>query len=457
MRFVNREEELKLLEVWWARTDAGMGLVWGRKRVGKTALLERFSRERPVVFHTGTKRPEMDELRTLSRIASSVFTSGLRNFVDRPFTDWFDALETIASFSTERPHLLVIDEFPDLCETSPALPAILRAFWDRARGHTRLKILLSGSAVRTMEALQEERSPLFGRTDLRLQLHPFRPHEAVQMLPRLKPVDRALAWGLAGGIPLYLEWWDQDAGIRDNLLRLVCTPGGLLLTEGEYILATECSRSGLARQVLNAIATGRTRYNQIEQIVRTNPSRVLDDLIGIRLVDRLSPVTENPDRTRRKIYRLADNFLTFWLKEVSRYRAEIDRGLGRSILPVLLSGLDDHMGSCWEAAYLDHLRRLVIEGRFGSGIVAVGPFWSKAADPAEIDAVILSGRRKRAVLVGDAKWARKVDGRRIRRDLERKAIRLPLMADDMIYSVCARESVSHAEDLLVVTADDIFN
>lgn len=245
----------------------------------------------------------------------------------------------------------MLDEFPELVASSPELEGVLRAFWDRQRQRTQLRILLCGSAVRTMMAIQEERAPLYGRVDLSLRLDPFAPHEAARMLRRVKPAVRALIWGLVGGVPLYLEWWDQSATPRKNLERLVCSPGGRLLTEGDLVLATEGGSGDLARQILHAIAAGRSRYNEIEQAVGTSPARVIDNLIELRLVERIAPVTDQGKRSRRKSYRIADNFLAFWLGVVSRYRTEIDRGLGKNILRVLMSDLDDFMGPRWEEAF----------------------------------------------------------------------------------------------------------
>jgi AAA+ ATPase superfamily predicted ATPase len=454
--FVNRTAELGQLETWWTQKGPSLGVVWGRRRVGKTATIEHFASDRPTVFHTGGGRPAAAELAALARVAAPLLSDGVRDMDARPFVDWDDAIETLALAAGDRPLLLVLDEFPALIETSPELPGLIRAAWDRLRSRTRLKLLLCGSAVRTMEAMQEERAPLYGRLDLSLLLHPFRPHEAAQMLPALTPAQRALVWGLVGGMPLYLRWWDQSASPRTNLARLACTPGGQLLTEGQLVLATEGEGGELARLVLYAIATGRSRFNEIEQTVRADPGRTLDRLVALRLIDRVVPVTEDPRRTRRRIYRIADNFLAFWLGVLDRYRPEIERGLGQSILPVLLKSLDDHMGGPWEEAFRDHLRRLAAAGELGDDVVAIGPFWTSADDPVEIDAVALAGRGREAVLLGEAKWAKRVSAARLRAELERKSAALPRLAANPSYAICARERVDNADGALAITAEDIF-
>lgn len=453
--FVNRNEELSSLTRWAEREDAPLAVVWGRRRVGKTALLNAFAGERRAIFHTGAGRPLADELELLSRAARSVLEPGLRDLEERPFADWDDALDTLAAAATEQPLFLVLDEFPELVHVSPELPNLIRAFWDRARGRTGLRMLLCGSAVRIMQAAQEERAPLYGRVDLSLLLHPFRPAEAAEMLGALDPRDRALVWGLVGGVPLYLEWWDQEQSIEENLARLVCTPGGQLLNEGQLVLATEGDLAGLGMLVLRAIAAGRTKHNEIEQAVGTEPGRTLDRLIELRLIERMVPVTENRARTRKRLYRISDNFLAFWLGVVEPFKAEIERGLGRTILPVLLASLDDHMGIRWEEAFRDYVRRLAEEGRVAEDVVRIGRFWSDRP-AAEIDAVALAGRSQSAVLLGEAKWASEVDGDRIRRDLETKAELLPSVRDAPIFAVAARDRVSHSERILPITANEIF-
>jgi uncharacterized protein len=167
--------------------------------------------------------------------------------------------------------------------------------------------------------------------------------------------------------------------------------------------------------VLRAIAAGRTRHGEIEQAVRAEPRRVLDRLIELRLVERLVP----------------------------------------QVLTVLMKELDDHMGERWEAAFREHLVRLAAAGELGEDIVDIGRWW-RDSPPVEIDAVALAGRRREAVLVGEAKWARRVDAERVRRELERKAEALPRVRSVLRHAVCARERVERADDVLAVTAREIF-
>ncbi|MGP8159876.1 MAG: ATP-binding protein [Candidatus Dormibacteria bacterium] len=452
--FVNREQELGLLARWWEARGPRLAMVWGRRRVGKTALVQRFAAGRRAVFHTGTRRPVHDELRILSHAASTVVTD--RDLAVNSFRDWSDAMDSLIRAADHEPLLVVLDEFPELVEVSPELPSVLRALWDGVGATSGLRLLLCGSAVRTMEATQAERAPLYGRVDLSLLLHPFRPHEAAAMLPQLPPPERALIWGIVGGVPLYLQWWDQGRSVRENLAELACRPGAPLLTEGQLILATEGQAGDLAGRVLFAVAAGRTRHNEIADAIRADPTRTLDRLVELRLLDRVVPVTEDPRRTRRRVYRVADNFLAFWLGVLSAHLVEIERGLGRGILSVVAEELDDFMGLRFEEAFRSHLRRLAERGELGRDVVAIGPYWTAAPEPVEIDAVVLAGRRREAVLLGEAKWARRVDATALVHELAVKSSHLPRVGAGLRFAVCGREEVRGSADL-VITAEDIFS
>jgi AAA+ ATPase superfamily predicted ATPase len=459
MMFINRTSELAELGGWWERPGASMALVWGRRRVGKTALIGRFAEGRRSVFYTARGSGLQDELASFATKIPGDLDLGGRRLDLAPFSSWEDVIATLARAARSEPLLLVLDEYPELATGDPAIDTRLRAVWEEVKSETKLKVLLCGSAVRAMQAMAEYRSPLYGRFDLRLPVHAFQPHEAALMLPDLSAADRAMAWGICDGIPLYLSWWDQSAGVRDNLLRLACHPGAPLRTEGDFILATDGVAGGLAKQVLGAIASGRSRHSEIVDAVTATRqvARVLDDLEALRLVERVLPATDDPrTRSGRTTYRIADNFLAFWLGHLEQYTGEIDRGQSAAVANALIRRLDNHMGPRYEEAFRVHLRRLVAAGEFGAEALRVGAFWTRGGDQVEIDAIVLGGQPAVALAVGECKWAERVSGAALVAQLRERARALPRVAADLRYVICARERVTSAKGALAITASDIF-
>jgi hypothetical protein len=460
MGFVGRDAELTALEHWWEDMPDRPALVWGRRRVGKTTLIERFASQLPrVVFHTGVGDPASAELARLADGVRVAGLSGIRDLDANPYGDWRDALDHLAQEAAGEPALLVLDEFPELLHGAPTLPGTLRAFLDHTRGKTKLRILICGSAVRTMWSIQETRAPLYGRFNLTLPVFPLRPHEAAMMLPELTPEERALVYGLVGGMPLYLGWWKQSATTGENLLSLAITPGSQLLTEGRLIMETEIG-SDQGGAVLYAIASGAAKYSEIQDGVGFPPARAIDRLQEARLITRLTPAGEDPDKSRRAIYRIADNFLAFYLGPLRRYRTAIERGRGQTVLPAIERGLDNLMGHPFEEAFRECLWEKAADGSLGiDDVVEIGPWWGNAGRD-EIDAVLIAQPEltRLPAAVGEAKWARSVNGGRLRARLTAKAAALTPEVDRLRYIVGARSAVDipAGSDTIVITAADIF-
>ncbi len=464
MRFVNRVKELSLLDEWFERPGPQLGVVWGRRRVGKSHLLAHWAAGKRAIYHVARNRAPAQELAALSAAAAPALGLKDRDLVSRPFRDWDEAFEIFRRTAAGAPLVVIIDEFPELVQSEPNIESALRAIWEGMGDHP-VRLVLCGSAVRTMEALQEERAPLYGRATLRLQVRPFLPSEAALMLPGLAPAERAKAWGVCGGTPFYLDLWDQSAPFRDNLARLVASEHGLLLNEGQLILATEDFAGGrrerIPEQVLRAIAAGRTRFGEIKGALGIDPTRALGALADLGLIQRVLPVGRNAD-PRRAYYRVADNFLAFWLAIAEPRRAGIIQGLGTSVVGVMESQFDNFMGDRWEDAVRAHLVRTMADDPRLAPVVEVGRFWHQhRPDPAEIDVAMLSEPGGRLSLAAEVKWARHEEGSRVLRTLVRKAHASHLVRPtdpEPLYVIAARELVTGdlPSDVLRVTAADVF-
>ena len=464
MIFVNRSEELAALDRWWSGAGAAMGVVWGRRRVGKSMLLRHWVRGKQAVFHVARNRPERDELRSLSEEVSSIASLPRRSLTDRPFHDWDDAFDVLAALAERAPLLVVIDEFPELLKSNPGLESALRSIWERVESTSQLRVILCGSSVRAMEAIQEPSAPLYNRMTLRLPVHPFRVSEVSKMLPDATPAARAAAWGVCGGLPYYLARWDDGRDFTSNIGTLFCSDSAVLLSEGEFVLATEDIVGGggerLPERVIRTIASGRTSFSDIKAAINTLPTRVLAELERNRLIGKVVPVTS--PHNKLTYYRIADNFLAFWLTLVEPQRPAIEQGLGRSVLPVIVSSFDDYMGPRWEEAVREQVRSMASGGRLRPDVVAVGEFWrtqvGPAEDPCQLDVVAIVGRSRRVGLVGEVKWSKKRAAPGILADIQRKVSDARLdVVDDVQWLVGAREQVTNAPTgVLTITAADVF-
>jgi AAA+ ATPase superfamily predicted ATPase len=454
--FIDRADELAALERAWRAPGASLIVVWGRRRAGKTRLLGRFVEGKRAVYHGATEQASGLELRRLSDAARAALRPGPGDLLahgDLP--DWPTALSYLGQRARGQRLAVVLDEFPYLVQADPTLPSIVQRFWDHEGRRTKLRLILCGSATSVMEDLQREHAPLFGRVDLRLHVRPFSYLDAAAFHPRLSPEERAIAYGVLGGMPTYQLRWDDRVGYRANLRRLFGDPSSPLIDEGEFVLASELPEGAGYFRILRAIAAGERTYGGIKRLAAIDIERQLDRLTSLGLVERVTPVTEDPARTKRAVYRIADNFLAFWFRFVYPHRADVARGLGRRVVDdVILPALPDHMGEPWEEMARDFVRRLAARGELPVDLTAVGRWWNGGGS-AEIDLVGLRGRT--AVLVGSVKWARRSGPQELAR-LRRAAEALPRRADDLVHVLVAREAVEGVRpgEALAFTARDLY-
>jgi len=423
--------------------------------------LGEFAKHKPSIFYGATEQSGQRELAAFSDSARTALSPTGADFLAHgSFADWPSALEYLADKAGTSPLLVVLDEFPYLVRSEPALPSIIQKFWDQKGRQSKLMLIVCGSAHSVMSELQTEQAPMFGRFDLRLQLRPLSFSDAAMFVPDLERADKALAYGILGGMPGYLARWDDRASTRSNLRHLFADPSSTLVDEGEFVLSSELPEASGYFRILRAIAFGNRTYGAIRRFADIDIQRQLDRLLSIGLVERIVPVTDDIFRSKRAVYRIADNFLSFWFRFVYRARSDISRGLGNEVVDrLIVPGLDDYMGEKWEEMCLDFVRDLAAAGRLPVEVSKVGPWWNRDHS-VQVDIVGLE--RKRVRLAGSVKWARTA-GRRELLELRRAAESLPERSDDPTFALFAREKISDdvpgetltfsVEDLLATQVD----
>ncbi|MEO0652926.1 MAG: ATP-binding protein [Planctomycetota bacterium] len=364
-QFVGRANEMEVLEDLHASGRPEFFVLYGRRRVGKTELLQRFCERRRAVYFLAAQVRDKDNL--------AAFRDQLRESLDDPllenveFPDWAAALGFVAERAGGERLVVVLDEFPYLCEANKGLPSLLQKFWDVRGKRSQLMLVLCGSQVSFMEnEVLSEKSPLFGRRTAQRRLQPLRPIEALSFFPTWELEDRITAYGALGGMPAYLQRFVPEYDLRENLLREVLRPEGYLFDEVQFLLRSEMTSPATYNSILGAVARGSERVGDIALAVgveSTTANKYLSVLRELGLVDRLVPLTDpDPLRSRRGTYRIADRFVAFHFRHVQPHLSLIEAGRGERVFD---EAVEPDLGRLFEDALvdfvIDHLRREAAE------------------------------------------------------------------------------------------------
>jgi AAA+ ATPase superfamily predicted ATPase len=333
--FIGRQRELAVLQELADSGKPELFVLYGRRRVGKTELLQQLCKGRRAAYFLAAQVRDKDNLRAFRKVLEEALADPLIASIE--FPDWTAALTFAAERAGDERLVLVLDEFPYLCEANPGLPSLVQRFWDLRGKRSSLMLVLCGSQVSFMEKeVLAERSPLFGRRTGQRRLEPLAPSEALGFFRAWKREQALLAYGIVGGMPAYLGRLDERVTLEENLLREVLRPEGYLFDEVHYLLHTELTNPSTYNSILAAVARGAERVGDVALAVGVDSptaNKYLHVLRELRLVAREVPLTDpDPLRSRRGVYRIADRFVAFHFRHVQPHISLIEAGRGARVL-----------------------------------------------------------------------------------------------------------------------------
>ncbi|MFF0398625.1 ATP-binding protein [Streptomyces sp. NPDC005248] len=467
--FIGRRTELGLLNdlLKPVKTGGRSGrpgravLIRGRRRVGKSRLVEEFLEQvgLPHVFFTAVGGSREEDLAGFAAEVTASQLPDAARFSDfaAPLT-WDAALTMLASaLTTDSPSVVVLDEMPYLVREDPSFEGALQKSFDRTLSKLPVLLILIGSDIAMMEQLNTYGRPFYQR-GTEMVVPPLNPAEVASMLD-LPPADAFDAYLVSGGLPLILEEWPQGAGLWEYLELALRRPTSALLVSGERSLAAEFPAEAQARTVLGAIGHGERTFTLIGRAAGgLNPSSVsrsLELLTSRRMVAAELPLSAKPSRETR--YRIDDPYLRFWLSFIGPGIPTVERGRGDRVLDTIRASWTSWRGRAIEPVIREALWRLGSdEGRLPAGTHAIGGYWTRTNDP-EIDIVGAdrSPIAKKITLVGSVKWLEKkpFDNRDLARLVTHRS-QLP-GADDTTPLLAVTRSGCTADGVPTLTPEDL--
>ncbi len=407
--FIGRDLELATLNRLYASQRFEFAVIYGRRRVGKTALISRFIEGKKAIYFMGVESNARQNLENLSKSIMEV--SGVTAALS--FASFQDALEHVFQLSQNERIILAIDEYPYVARASRSLASTLQLLIDRYKDTSRLMLILCGSSMSYMEDhVLAYKAPLYGRRTAQIKLLPFDFREACQCLAGFPDEDKALVYGMAGGTPQYLLQMDSRLSVEENIKNTFLNPASALFEEPVNLLKQEVREPAIYNALITAIASGASKLSEISSKVGEETSvcaTYIRNLISLGIVRKETPYGESS--ARKTIYSIEDNMFRFWYRFVPENSSIIARGAADLAYQRIQPHLSDYMGPVFEEMSRQYLWRQLLDGNAPVAFSDLGRWWGanpKTKQQEEIDIVGVADKRN--ALFGECKWTNeKVD------------------------------------------------
>lgn len=356
--FYCRDKELEQMHRRYEKGGFECIVIYGRRRVGKTALINEFCKDKPTIFFSALNASAEENLESLSR---AIYTYKEPGRMQAPvYQSYDDALDEITRLAKKQRLVFVIDEYPYLAKAEASISSRLQHTIDHAWQDGQLYFILCGSSMSFMEQqVLGYESPLYGRRTAQFKIESLTYREITAFYPQLSVEDQALLYGITDGIPHYINKLevesDMDAAILQNLLN----PSAYLFEEPQNLLKQELREPAVYNSVITAIAGGASHSNEISTKVGLESgvcSKYLRVLLSLGILKKETPVTEKAGR--KTIYTIDDNFFRFWYRFIPKNMSLISAGRIEQVYEQLIKRFyPEYMGQVFEKICQEYLLR----------------------------------------------------------------------------------------------------
>ena len=420
-RFVDREQEMNTLQREYEQDGSSLVVLYGRRRVGKTTLISEFIKDKKALFFLASEESEsQNRLAFQEKTAEFLGSDLLRNVEVKSWDVLFKAIMD-ASFDSKP--VIVLDEFQYLGKANPAFPSIFQRIWEEILKDKSVMVILCGSLISMMQSqtLAYE-SPLYGRrtAQIRLKQIPFGYYH--EFFPDKGRKELIEMYAVTGGVPKYIELFSQSKDIYSAIEACVLNRSGYLYDEPHFLLQQEVSEVGSYFSIIKAIAAGNTKLSAIAGVLEvksTSLTKYLKILIDLDILEREVPVTEEkPEKSKRGLYKIKDNYLRFWFAFVYPNMSFIESGHSRIVMDKIRKSLvRNHIAFVYEDVCKERMWEMNAASVWPFYFSKLGRYWD-AKEEIDIAAIDPEGKN---LILGECKYWQEPVGISVLRDLEAKA------------------------------------
>lgn len=419
-QFVDRELEMETLQNEYERDASALVILYGRRRVGKTTLISEFIKDKNALFFLASEEAEAQNRNTFKEKVAEFINSDLLRGAD--IKSWDVLFKAIMDTPVDSKPVIVLDEFQYLGKANPAFPSIFQRIWEEILKDKSVMAILCGSLISMMESQTlAYGSPLYGRrtAQIRLKQIPFGYYH--EFFPNKSRRELIEMYAITGGVPKYIELFSESKDIYTAIEKCVLNRSGYLYDEPHFLLQQEVSGVGSYFSIIKAIAAGNSKLSAISAVLEikaTSLTKYLKTLIDLDILEREVPITEeNPEKSKKGLYKIKDNYLRFWFAFVYPNMSFIESGHSSVVMNKIRKSLvKNHFAFVYEDVCKERMWDLNAEDAWPFHFTKLGRYWDSKD---EIDIAALDPEGKNLIL-GECKYWSEPVGVSVLRDLETK-------------------------------------
>ena len=419
-RFVDREQEMETLQSEYSRDGSALVVLYGRRRVGKTTLISEFIKDKNALFFLASEEAEAQNRSAFKEKVAEFINSDLLRSAD--IKSWDVLFKSIMDTPFESKPVIVLDEFQYLGKANPAFPSVFQRIWEEILKDKSVMVILCGSLISMMESQTlAYGSPLYGRrtAQIRLKQIPFSYYH--EFFPGKSRRELIEMYAVTGGVPKYIELFSESGDIYSAIQKCVLNRSGYLYDEPHFLLQQEVTEIGSYFSIIKAIAAGNSKLSAISAVLEikaTSLTKYLKTLIDLDILEREVPITEdNPEKSKKGLYKIKDNFLRFWFAFVYPNMSFIESGHSRIVMNKIKKSLvPNHIAFVYEDVCKERMWELNADDVWPFNFTKLGRYWDAKT---EIDIAALDSEGKNLIL-GECKYWQEPVGANVLRDLEAK-------------------------------------
>lgn len=420
-RFVDREQEMNALQSEYQRDGSSLVVLYGRRRVGKTTLISEFIKDKKALFFLASEESEsQNRLAFQEKTAEFLGSDLLRNVEVK---SWDVLFKAIMDTPFDAKPVIVLDEFQYLGKANPAFPSIFQRIWEEILKERSVMVILCGSLISMMQSQTlAYGSPLYGRRTAQIRLKQIPFHYYQEFFPDKSRRELIEMYAVTGGVPKYIELFAQSGDIYSAIEQCVLNRSGYLYDEPHFLLQQEVSEVGSYFSIIKAIAAGNTKLSAIAGVLEvksTSLTKYLKTLIDLDILEREVPVTEgNPEKSKKGLYKIKDNYLRFWFAFVYPNMSFIESGHSRIVMDKIRKSLvRNHIAFVYEDVCKERMWEMNAASVWPFYFSKLGRYWD-AKEEIDIAAIDPEGKN---LILGECKYWQEPVGISVLRDLEAKA------------------------------------